>query len=1001
MSDAVIFKTSSCLLHNTVLHNIETCHSPPISLVTLPFDSEFENLPHTVETPTPPCDPSSGSMPTNSNTTFKTQLILFSFTLFDFEESTNEKTKNESAENCYTTIQDGRVVVQNVQGRQNRGQGNNARGTGAAGCGGAQNKVRNANPFQARQIKCYNCNGGQNNVVDDDVDDQSVQDLALNVDNVFQTDECNAFDSDVDEASTAQTMFMANLSSADPVYDEANPSYDSYILSEVHDHENYQDVVCELHDVHEMHDHVQPNCVVNSDAEFTSDSNIISYDQYVKDNAELVVQNTLSSVPHDASMMIINEMHEQTMNVLEPSNACLVVLKMLFGRDGLIISLDSGLIIFLHSGLIIPLHNGLINTPHRDKMADENIPAPAPTRSDDQILPFISVDILQNTNFFRAFTASASVPAIYIQQFWNTLTYEAKTGDSIMDFVNELVYIEIIYFVLRMAVNNLYQPWRAIFSMINQCLTGKTSRHDRPKYPVLHMLWGIITSTNVDYVKIMWEEFVQAIQTFLTDNANLGTPTKKGRKDKPHVILYYRFTKLIICHLGRIHNIHQRSASPFHLAKEDLRLGNLKFISKDEQGGKKKPATAKQPTPKPTKEKSSKPALVPKPKATKEKPAKPSPARQSQMGKVLKTRKEKSSLQLIDEEEPTQPKPESELEHQGEATRPLPVVEGKATKEASTGPSMQPQDDASANIVHEPPSLTDAETEEKIAELDQGQAGSDPGKTPESRPLPEQEFIKEDQVGPDPGVSRVALAGPNPEPTHEEFIDNVYLDVHGSLKLPADEHVILEEPLMLYEALEASMDQANRDEFLAEKDMSHKRHCDDQDPPPPLLDSYPSKKRRHDSDQVDLVNPEGHRLVPDVSKPFPLGGPPGQVTIQSQYLFNKDLEYLVSGVKGRRSALSISKLTVAHYLDFGLKELVMSLWNESKRIYDISAAYGISHWWFKRKEFYIARHDAPFDRSQVRSHMRVISLKTYERYGQPMDKEHRHQKTCKRFVARD
>nr|GFA31869.1 hypothetical protein [Tanacetum cinerariifolium] len=30
------------------------------------------------------------------------------------------------------------------------------------------------------------------------------------------------------------------------------------------------------------------------------------------------------------------------------------------------------------------------------------------------------------------------------------------------------------------------------------------------------------------------------------------------------------------------------------------------------------------------------------------------------------------------------------------------------------------------------------------------------------------------------------------------------------------------------------------------------------------------------TDQVDLVNPEGHRLVPDVSKPLPLAGPPGQ-----------------------------------------------------------------------------------------------------------------------------
>ncbi|GKA23520.1 hypothetical protein Tco_0709553 [Tanacetum coccineum] len=137
------------------------------------------------------------------------------------------------------------------------------------------------------------------------------------------------------------------------------------------------------------------------------------------------------------------------------------------------------------------------------------------------------------------------------------------------------------------------------------------------------------------------------------------------------------------------------------------------------------------------------------------------------------------------------------------------------------------------------------------------------------------------------------------------------------------------------------------------------------------------------TDQVDLANPEGHRIVPDVSKPLPLGGPPGQVTIQSQFFFIQDLDYLVSGSKERRSALSISKLKVANYLYFGLEELVPSPWIESERDYDISAAYGISHWWFKRKEFYITRHNAPSDRSKVRSHMRilsVVSLKTLERY---------------------
>nr|GEU38499.1 integrase, catalytic region, zinc finger, CCHC-type, peptidase aspartic, catalytic [Tanacetum cinerariifolium] len=94
----------------------------------------------------------------------------------------------------------------------------------------------------------------------------------------YEANECDAFDLDVDEAPTAQSMFMANLSFADPVYDEAGPSYDSDTLSEVYDHDNYQDVVCEHHE----------------------------------DNAELVVQNNVSSLPNDASMMIVNEMHEQT-----------------------------------------------------------------------------------------------------------------------------------------------------------------------------------------------------------------------------------------------------------------------------------------------------------------------------------------------------------------------------------------------------------------------------------------------------------------------------------------------------------------------------------------------------------------------------------------------------------------------------------------------------------------------------------------------------------------
>nr|GEU89559.1 hypothetical protein [Tanacetum cinerariifolium] len=247
------------------------------------------------------------------------------------------------------SIQDGRVVVQNVQGRQNRGQGMNPRGGSAAGYGGAQNRVGNVNPGQARPgqarpVKCYNCNGtghiarnyldeeqllflagGQDNAFDDDVDEQPVQDLALNVDNVFQADDCDAFDSNVDEAPTAQTMFMANLSSADLVTDKAGPSYDSNILSKVQDHDQYQDAVYAHHEEHVMHDSVQLDHVVDSRTDYTSDSNMIPYDQHVKDNEVPVVHSNVSSVPNDAFIMIYNDMCEpHAQSVSNPSRNTVV-----------------------------------------------------------------------------------------------------------------------------------------------------------------------------------------------------------------------------------------------------------------------------------------------------------------------------------------------------------------------------------------------------------------------------------------------------------------------------------------------------------------------------------------------------------------------------------------------------------------------------------------------------------------------------------------------------
>ncbi|GJV12382.1 hypothetical protein Tco_1353923 [Tanacetum coccineum] len=139
---------------------------------------------------------------------------------------------------------------------------------------------------------------------------------------------------------------------------------------------------------------------------------------------------------------------------------------------------------------------------------------------------------LRNTNFFRAFSASASVPAIYIQQFWNSMKYDEKTGVYCCQVDEQ--WFNLSADLLRKALDitpvdpaHPFElpptgdtPWRAILTLINQCLTGKTSGGDKPRHPVLQMLWGIVTQTNVDHAKLLWEEFTQGIQTFFSHKGN-------------------------------------------------------------------------------------------------------------------------------------------------------------------------------------------------------------------------------------------------------------------------------------------------------------------------------------------------------------------------------------------------------------------------------------------------------------------------------------------------
>ncbi|GJT39120.1 hypothetical protein Tco_0938985 [Tanacetum coccineum] len=183
------------------------------------------------------------------------------------------------------------------------------------------------------------------------------------------------------------------------------------------------------------------------------------------------------------------------------------------------------------------------------------------------------------------------------------------------------------------------------------------------------------------------------------------------------------------------------------------------------------------------------------------------------------------------------------------------------------------------------------------------------------------------------------------------------------------------------------------DEFLAEKDKSRKRRSDDQDPPPPPPDSdqtttyqapaknsllektrdmrtfmnwYCQKMGKTELTQADLegqayevANPEGDQVRIDISKPLPLSSLPGYVTIQTQFFFNKYLDYLRYGSKGSEQALSISKMKVARYHDFGLELLVPEhMWIDDVCTYDISDSYGYSRYWYDYlKEITLRKYD--------------------------------------------
>nr|GEV61894.1 retrovirus-related Pol polyprotein from transposon TNT 1-94 [Tanacetum cinerariifolium] len=377
-----------------------------------------------------------------------------------------------------------------------------------------------------------------------------------------------------------------------------------------------------------------------------------------------------------------------------------------------------------------------------------------------------------------------------------------------------------------------YQAWRAILSLINMCLTGKTARYDKPRHHVLQILWGIIHHSNNDYAERIWEKFVQSIQTFLTGRKNLTTASR-GKKKSSHLLIpSVRFTKLIIHHLKTKYNIHPRTGSPFHYSHKEYVLNTLKFVRKDgreifgmpipdalltdaikgapfycgylehvaeyqryldAERSKAKEEVVPE-SPKATKV--TKPAKDKAPKRTssqlpKHKP-KPKPAR-SKPSKAIQEKKQKLVKETPDEPSPAKRSKGVKETSYNEEEANLQWAIDLSLKELE----KQTQGPARSMVFKEPDSRRFQLLPEAVlnpGKHDEGQAGSNPGNTAESQPQ----------------SSHVVHAGPNlkhmdlevtdaltqqkPKQIDEEFITTAYPNVQKNLKLPTEDQFFVEKP---------------------------------------------------------------------------------------------------------------------------------------------------------------------------------------------------------------
>ncbi|GJS79957.1 hypothetical protein Tco_0729838 [Tanacetum coccineum] len=151
----------------------------------------------------------------------------------------------------------------------------------------------------------------------------------------------------------------------------------------------------------------------------------------------------------------------------------------------------------------------------------------------------------------RAFTISADVLEIFMQQFWTILNIcprvegedftDIQDNETTLTFLLDLGYKGPLNRHTNMFVDHMHQPWRTLAAIINNCLSRKTTSNDKLRKSRIDILWGMINRESVDYPELIWEDIAYQID-HMKEN-------RSRRENMP----YPRFTKIIINHFLKQH----------------------------------------------------------------------------------------------------------------------------------------------------------------------------------------------------------------------------------------------------------------------------------------------------------------------------------------------------------------------------------------------------------------------------------------------------------------